>query len=84
MLKNNKDLAVRVHDLLLNKLEKEGYVFSKDKINLTSLNFNNANLIIPLDEFKNSFLIQDVLEDCFEDIAREDNIEDNTQPIGEV
>jgi hypothetical protein len=84
MLKNNKDLAVRVHDLLLNKLEKEGYLFSKDKINLTSLNFNNANLIIPLDEFKNSFLIQDVLEDCFEDIAREDNIEDNTQPIGEV
>jgi hypothetical protein len=84
MFKNNKDLAVRVHDLFLNKLEKEGYLFSKDKINLTSLNFNNANLIIPLDEFKNSFLIQDVLEDCFEDIAREDNIEDNTQPIGEV
>lgn len=74
MLKNNKDLAVRVHDLLLNKLEKEGYLFSKDKINLTSLNFNNANLIIPLDEFKNSFLIQDVLEDCFKDIAKEDNI----------
>tara|TARA_R100000734_G_C3281025_1_gene74638 strand:- start:377 stop:625 length:249 start_codon:yes stop_codon:yes gene_type:complete len=73
MFKNNKDLAVRVHDLLLNKLEKEGYLFSKDKINLTSLNFNNANLIIPLDEFKNSFLIQDVLEDCFKDIAKEDN-----------
>ena len=84
MFKNNKDLAVRLHDLLLNKLEKEGYLFSKDKIDLSSLNFNNANLIIPLDEFKNSFLIQDVLEDCFKDIAREDNIEDNTQPIGEV
>ena len=84
MLKNNKDLAVRVHDLLLNKLEKEGYLFSKDKIDLSNLNFNNANLIIPLDEFKNSFLIQDVLEDCFEDIAREDNIEDNTQSVGEV
>ena len=74
MFKNNKDLAVRLHDLFLNKLEKEGYLFSKDKINLSSLNFNNANLIIPLDEFKNSFLIQDVLEDCFKDIAKEDNI----------